>query len=143
MILQKIKYNFSNFIKPILRRLETLDINWGYALFSFVSVLAIVLLTGNIYRIIKRGYERYEIIQQEEERLAELELQNKELEDELKYYSSKEYIDIKAREEFNLVFPNQHLVYTVKEADFYESKPVVQIYEPPEPSWRVWKDLIF
>lgn len=102
-----------------------------------------MLLGANVFRIIKKGYERYEIIQQERVRLEELYAENYRLKEDLRYYSSKEYVDIKAREELNLVFPNQKLV-SIEEDEILILEDEELIYlEEPKPSWRLWYDLLF
>ena len=142
MLLEKIKYKLSNIIKPSARRLGNIHVNWGYFLFTFFVTVAIILLGSNIYRIIKKGYERYEIINAEQARLDELIAKNLILEEDLKYYSSKEYIDLIAREQFNYVRPGQHLAYTIKEIEYYEKKQPEEVKELPEPGWRNWLELL-
>ena len=120
-----------------------MNINWGYWIFTLICLFSIVLLGVNIFRIISKGYERYEIIQEERRRLEALIERNYKLREDLKYYSSKEYIDLKAREELNMAFPNQKLVYIEKnqELDFSSEEDLNQ--QELEPSWHLWYDLIF
>ena len=142
MFIKKIEYKISKFIQKLSRVFRGMGFSWGYWIFSLICVVSIVLLGVNIFRIIKKGYERYEIIQSEKRRLDELSRRNTQLQDELKYYSSKEFVDVKAREELNLAFPNQKLVYIEKdtsvvlEGDSVEEKELT-------PSWRLWYELIF
>lgn len=143
MILQKIKYKVSKAFSNIWRHSSSIHINWGYWLFSIICFVSIILLGGNVFRIIKKGYERYEIIQQERTRLEELYEKNYRLKDELRYYSSKEYIDIKAREELNLVFPDQKLVSIQDEEILIIDDEEFIYQEETKPNWRLWYDLLF
>jgi len=95
-----------------------------------------------MFRIIRKGYERYEIILDEKSRLEELEVKNAELYEELKYYSSKEFIDVKAREELNLAFPNQKLVY-IERLEEIEIEEGSKQENKMKPHWKHWYDLIF
>lgn len=142
MFIRKLRYKLAKFARTIFQRFQVVEVNWGYWIFSFICIVSIILLGTNIFRIIRKGYERYEIIQAEKKRLEELLYKNAQLSEELKYYSSKEFVDIKAREELNLAFPNQKLVYI-------EKKEVIELNEEEEekeelnPDWRLWYDLIF
>jgi hypothetical protein len=144
MFLKKIQYQLVKMLRTIFDRFKGIEINWGYVFFFLFCSASIILLSSNILRIIQKGYERYEIIQQEKERLEKLVLRNLELKEELKYCSSKEHVDIKAREELNFAFPNQHLVYIDRdtEIDIY-SEPQVTEETRLEPDWKLWFDLIF
>jgi len=142
MFFKKIQYKVQKLLKFIPRLFYGVEVNLGYWLFLLICFVSIVLLSINIFRIIRKGYQRYEIIQSEKSRLEELISKNIQLQEDLKYYSSNEFVDIKAREELNLAFPNQKLVYIEKEEQIeifgkteQESKMV--------PSWRLWYDLIF
>lgn len=143
MIIRKIEYKFSQTFGPMIRNIRKVNLNWGLVVFSFVCMASITLLSVNIYRTIRKGYERYEIIQSERVRLEKLIEKNLQLKEDLKYYSSKEYIDLKAREELNLVFPDQKLVYVEKpkEVNIIEEDEVYE--EELKPSWKHWYDLIF
>lgn len=112
-------------------------------MFSFFCIVSIVLLGVNIFRIVRKGYERYEIIQMEKSRLEELIQRKIELQEDLKYYSSKEYIDLKAREELNLAFPNQRLVRIEREEELGISDEQNETSNELVPSWRLWYELIF
>lgn len=142
MVIRKIHYRLSQVYKFILRRFGRLEINWGYWIFSFICLASIIMLGMNIFRIIRKGYERYEIILNEKQRLEDLIAKNEELREDLKYYSSKEYVDIKAREELNLAFPNQRLVYIDRE-QYINIKEESRGEQELAPSWRLWYDLIF
>lgn len=144
MLLKKIKYRISQVVQPILNRSINIKFNWGYWIFTFVCLLSIVLLGINVFRIIKKGYERYEIIQGEKRRLETLLVRNIQLKEDLKYYSSKEFIDVKAREELNLAFPNQRLVYIEDQEtlDMFDNEDYEDI-ENLTPSWHLWYNLIF
>jgi cell division protein FtsB len=143
MFLKKIQYRISKVVNGVLNRTRNIEINWGYWAFTFVCLLSIILLGANIFRIIKKGYERYEIIQDEKRRLEKLIAKNEELTEELKYYSSTEYVDIKAREELNLAFPNQRLVYIEKEDEILIDSETTRDDTKLDPNWRLWYDLIF
>ncbi len=144
MLIRKIKYKLSKVSKGFLKRTNKIEIDLGYWFFSSICLLSIILLSINIFRIIKKGYGRYEIIQGEKERLEKLLERNAELKEDLKYYSSKEYIDVKAREELNLAFPDQRLVYIEKQEDLYiDNDTDGQRQESLKPDWRLWYDLIF
>jgi cell division protein FtsB len=142
MLFKKIKYKLTVFQKLILRKTKHFEINWMYWVLSSICLLSIFLLSLHVFRIIRKGYERYEIIQREKERLEELEARNIELKEELKYYSSTEFIDIKAREELNLAFPNQRLVY-IDRSEKVEIEEVSRRKEEIKPHWKNWFDLIF
>ena len=141
MIIRRIKYLFTQIVNRFSRKAGNLKINWGYMIFSIFCVISILLLGVNIFRIIQKGYQRYEIIQEEKTRLEALIEKNKALEEDLKYYSSMEYVDVKAREELNLVFPDQRLVYIEKDFQFEESENDEKI--EMKPHWRLWYDLLF
>ncbi|MBN2015404.1 hypothetical protein JW766_01085 [Candidatus Dojkabacteria bacterium] len=143
MIGKKINYILSKFWQGVVRRYSSVSINWGYVIFTSICILSIILLSINIFRIIRKGYERYEIILEEKERLEKLFEKNAELREELKYYSSKEYIDLKAREELNLAFPNQKLVYIEKQKELNSEGEEKVREEELKPGWRLWYDLIF
>lgn len=142
MFFRKLKHKILKIQQYLFRKVGGIEINWGYLIFLTICIVSIILLGSNIFRIIRKGYERYEIILKEKERLEELEQKNAHLYEELKYYSSKEFVDIKAREELNLAFPNQKLVYI-------EKKEPIELHESSEekeqfvPSWRLWYELIF
>jgi len=146
MILQKIRYKITTVVQSFSRNTKGVNINWGYSVFSLICLLSIVLLGINVVRIIRKGYERYDIIREEKRRLESLLEKNQELKEELKYYSSKEFIDIKAREELNLAFPHQKLVYIERSdagilqvEDSNSENEVVKM----SPSWKLWYKLIF
>jgi cell division protein FtsB len=142
-ILKKIEYRLGKLFKRLVRKSFTLQINWAYWIFTLICFLSILLLGANIFRIIKRGQERYDIIQEERARLEALYEENYELKEDLKYYSSKEYVDIKAREELNLVFPDQRLVLIEEgEVPNYENDKMEEKDER-KPSWKQWYDLLF
>lgn len=143
MIIRKLKYKISQLAKPLSRKLKNFEFNWGYWAFFIVSIVAIGVLTSNIFRIVQKGYKRYEIIQQEKERLAQLQKENRELKEELEYYSSKEFVDLKAREELNLAFPDQQLVYYVDENEEIYEIEEEESQEEEIPNWQKWRDLIF
>ncbi len=144
MLIRKIQYQLKKVYKVIEMRTASIEINWVNVIFTFVSSIGIVLLGVNVFRIIKKGYERYEIITEEKKRLENLLALNASLKEDLKYYSSKEYIDLKAREELNLTYPNQRLVYIEKDnkndLDITEKKEEVSVVKP---SWKNWYNLIF
>lgn len=142
MIFRKIKYQLKKFSNFLSRRFGNFEINWGYWFFTFLSFIGIILLGLNIFRVVRKGYERYEILLEEKKRLEELYRRNAELKEDLKYYSSKEYVDLKAREELNLTFPDQKLIYIEKEVDI-DIKEDKNEQEALEPSWEHWYDLIF
>jgi cell division protein FtsB len=144
MILNKVKYKLSQLLKFVSTRAKGFEINWSYWGITFASILGILILSANIFRIVRKGYERYDIIQQEKERLEKLLEKNAELTEELKYYSSSEFVDIKAREELNMAFPNQRLIYIEKhEPLFLDEDDEQNAKENLEPGWRLWYDLIF
>lgn len=143
MIIRKLKYKISQLSKPLSRKLKNFEFNWGYWFFFIISIIAIGVLTSNIFRIVKKGYKRYEIIQQEKERLAQLKKENKELQEALKYYSSKEFVDLKAREELKLAFPDQQLVYYVDENEEIYEIEKEELEKREVPNWQQWRDLIF
>jgi hypothetical protein len=143
MFVKRFLYKLSKVIQTVDSKLGGIEINWGYWIFTAICLLSIVLLAANILRIFKKGYERYEIIQQEKERLEALIERNIELQEDLKYYSSTEYVDIKAREELNLAFPNQRLVYIEKKEDYEIDTSEKDGVFDLEPSWELWYDLIF
>lgn len=144
LLLRKIKYKLSKTTQGSLRFLSTFEVNWGYLGFVFVCTISIILLGVNISRIVRKGYERYEIIQEEKRRLDKLAERNQELKKDLKYYSSVEFVDIKAREELNMAFPNQRLIY-IEEEESVDIKDDADQKEENEvkPSWRHWYNLIF
>ncbi|MBU0975678.1 MAG: hypothetical protein ABIE03_07765 [Patescibacteria group bacterium] len=142
-ILKKIRYRLSKVLNALVRKSFSVQVNWAYWIFTFICFLSIVLLGANIFRIIKKGQERYNIIQEERSRLEKLYEKNYQLKEDLKYYSSKEYIDIKAREELNLVFPDQKLVFIEEgEVPSFESEEGKES-EKREPHWKLWYDLLF
>ena len=140
MLFIKLKYRLNKIFKPIFSK--SLEINWHYWIFTFICFISILLLGVNIFRIVQKGYERYEIIQEEKRRLEKLIEQNYKLKEDLKYYSSKEYVDIKAREELNMAFPNQRLVYIEKKESYIDEENK-EDEEKITPSWHLWYDLIF
>lgn len=142
MLIRKIQYKISKVSQSLYRRTHGIEINWGYVIFSFFCIASILLLGANIFRIIRKGYERYEIIQSEKRRLEELMARNARLHEDLKYYSSKEFVDVKAREELNLAFPNQKLVYIEKEM-LVELDEGEAEKEELSPCWMLWYELIF
>lgn len=142
MILRKIEYKLSAYIGPIARKIKGLDINWGYFTFTVICLVSIVVLGSNVFRTINKGYERFEIIQSERERLEKLIERNVQLKEDLKYYSSTEYIDLKAREELNLAFPNQRLVYVEHHGDIEIEQVNIEEQTELEPDWRHWYNLV-
>jgi hypothetical protein len=143
MLVKKIKYKISQISKFVSARAKGFEINWGYWGITFACILGILILSSNILRIVRKGYERYEIIQQEKERLERLIEKNAQLTEELKYYSTSEFVDVKAREELNMAFPNQRLIYIEKAGDVYEEVKVEEESTRLQPSWKLWYDLIF
>lgn len=143
MFFKKIQYRVEQGLRPIIRQILGIQLDWGYIFFSGICIVAIVLLGTNIYRTIRKGYERYEIILSEKERLEKLIEKNLALKEDLKYYSSKEYIDLKAREELNLAFPNQRLVYIEKPVSIPSGDEPREEVKKPNPSWKLWYDLLF
>jgi cell division protein FtsB len=141
---RKIKFRVNKILRQISHLSEIADVNVNYLLFIVVTTISVVVLIINIYRIVQRGYERYETIEKEKIRLEELKLTNEELHDELKYYSSKDYIYLKAREEFQMVFPNQRLVYIEKKFSRDEGEIGFDTNEKErKTNFELWYNLIF
>jgi len=142
MIFKKISYKLKSFLNPLVRKLSGVELNFGYYLFFLICSITIIILISNIIGIIKRGYERHEIIKEEKARLENLKAENEKLQNDLKYYTSKEYIDLKAREELNLALPNQKLAMYIKPVMVEEEEKYEEI-EPKDPDISLWVELIF
>ncbi len=142
MFIRKFIYKLRLTLRPLVQRMGGMDINWGYWIFSGICLVFIILLMVNMYRIVVKGYQRYEIIQEENTRLAELISKNEQLKDDLKFYLSKEFVDLKAREELNMAFPNQRLVYVDRKEKVEVNKPSRE-KEEGKKGIQEWLNLIF
>jgi len=72
MIFKKISYKLKSFLNQLVRKLSGVELNFGYYLFFLICSITIIILISNIIGIIKRGYERHEIIKEEKSRLENL-----------------------------------------------------------------------
>lgn len=144
MLLKKIQYRYKLISQRLRIIISKFNITASNLLFIVLSGFGIFLLSGNLIRIIRKGYERYEIIQEERARNEELLRKKMQLEEDLKYYSSIEYIDIKAREDLNMVFPDQKLVY-IDDSEYIDYQLEADVEEEKEmkPNWRLWYNLLF
>jgi cell division protein FtsB len=109
-----------------------------------IGLIAISL--KNIYGIVERGYQRFQFIQTENERFNDLFRENARLQEDLQYYSSYEYIEYKAREELNLVYPGSKLLYVNRSPEDIERIELASIDREPsktaDPQFHRWVELI-
>jgi hypothetical protein len=83
MILLRIKYIVSRILGSFRIKLPTTNIDWPNVAISVISTVVILILSVNIFNVIKNGTERYTLIQNEVAKLAELTRKNEELKKDL------------------------------------------------------------
>lgn len=132
--------------KSVTRKVTNIRIEWSKAFLMMICLGLIAISLKNIYGIVERGYQRYQFIQTENERFNELLEENTRLKDDLQYYSSYEYIEYKAREELNLVYPGSKLLYVDRGPADIERIELPgeedQHETPSEPRIQRWIELI-
>jgi len=109
----------------------------------FSSKLFLFLLIFLFAGMAKVTIEKYleaskakEILGKEQARITEKEKKNKDLEDKLKYFQSKEYIENLAKEKLNLVKPGEKLIYILpkeekeqKEEELKQKEEKMSLFE--------------
>ncbi len=80
-------------------------------LFLFVLILLFAGLAKITIEKFIEVNKAKEILNKEQQRIAEKEAKNLELKEKLKYFQSKEYLENIAKEKLNLVKPGEKLIY--------------------------------
>lgn len=113
MILLRIKYIINRILGSFRIKLPTTNIDWPNVAISVISTVVILILSVNIFNVIKNGTERYSLIQNEVAKLAELTRKNEELKKDLEYKLSDDYVVKISLEQLNLAYPNSK-VFLIK-----------------------------
>lgn len=92
MILLRIKYIINRILGSFRIKLPTTNIDWPNVTISILSTVVILILSVNIFNVIKNGTERYTLIQNEVAKLAELTRKNEDLKKDLEYKLSDDYV---------------------------------------------------
>jgi len=87
-------------------------------LISILLCLAVLVLTGNILRVITTARNNYEIFSIESQSLNDLKAKNEELQKELEYVSSDEYKMLLLRNSANMAQSSEDL-YTIRQKATY------------------------
>lgn len=144
MFFNRLSYKLKIGTRSISNLLHGINFNLGYTAFLLLSLVTVVVLGYNIFKVVRIGYQRYQFIKNEEQILEQLKAENLDLQEQKKYYSSPEYIEYKSREDLNLTFPGYKIVFVET-----EEKPQKIIDQSQtssikiEPSWRLWINLLF
>jgi hypothetical protein len=110
MTLKKARYKLSVIVKKtstVLRKFQS-SIQLDDLFLKFIIILVSFVLIRSIYISID-DFNKLKLIQIEEERLKELEVENRALNQKKEYFESKFYETLYARNAFNLAKPSQKL----------------------------------
>jgi hypothetical protein len=96
------------------------DVSVEAGAITVILIIGIIILSGNIFRVITNARANYSIFQTERDSLYELRDKNSELDNELKYVQSDEYKKLFLRDTESLGTSSEQL-YNIKESpEYYE-----------------------
>lgn len=105
-----------------------------------------VILSVNLFRSVFDFLGLKDRLTEAEERVAELQKEQGELEKEYSYKTSAFFLEREIREKLNMAKPGEIVVMVpleeLKEASG-EAKPLPEVKIAPEPAWKQWVELIF
>ena len=141
MLAKKIKYQLArirDYINPKLARINT-----GMIFGSLFYVLLISVLVVNGYTAYKRGIENLERFDEEQVATNVLLLENKELQDLYRYYSSIDYKKIYARDNLGLGESSETL-YLIEKNEPIEVETIQTKAQPKTSNnLSLWSKLLF
>lgn len=139
MFLLKIKYKLRQYSKAIGVKRTNFKFNISFELILLLSITTLLsfLLISSIYNSIN-DIGQYKILDQEDDRLAELVTENERLFKEKDFYESKYYQRLYAREALNLAEPRQEL-YLVERREDFDYDSTQENLDPIDVSnYRMW-----
>lgn len=135
MFLARLRYKLSSHVPRMEIPVENL-------ISTVILILIVVFLSTNLARRVHESTQDYAVYLAEQEALAKLTAENKQLQDELDYYNSIEYRLLYARDSLNSVQPGEKLYELSKDIVIYSYQPEpVRIYEELE-KLKIWQSLL-
>jgi len=116
MILKRINFFSKKIYFSLLDSIANFGLSINYLVFILISALAVVFLTYNIYKTVRRAEVNYMIKQQEQEQRDVLSSEIRELDDRIEYLNSVDAKRNMAVEGYKMTAPGETL-YEVKEPE--------------------------
>jgi len=116
MILKRINFFSKKKYFSLLDSIANFGLSINYLVFILISALAVVFLTYNIYKTVRRAEVNYMIKQQEQEQRDVLSSEMQELDDRIEYLNSVDAKRNMAVEGYKMTAPGETL-YEVKEPE--------------------------
>lgn len=111
-------------------------------LFLFVLILAFAGLAKITIEKYIEVDKAKATLSEEKNKIKEGEKENKELEEELQYFQSKEYIESVAKKKLNLVKPGEKVIYVLPDEEVEEKKEEKKKEEKQEKTfWQTLREI--
>lgn len=108
-----IKYRYSNLKDVFVKH----GVSWGVLGVCGLMILVIAVFSINIYNVYDRGRKNFEQLVYEKEKLIEVEAEGKELEEELQYRKSLQFVKTYANENLYMGRIGERLFKVDREED--------------------------
>lgn len=110
---------------------------------SKIFLFVLILLFAGVAKITIEKFievkKAQEIINKEQQNIKEKEEKNKVLEEKLKYFQNKEYLENIAKEKLNLVKPGEKVIYILPKEEKEEKEK--ELEEKTEEKMSFWESL--
>lgn len=123
----------------------TLRRNYKVVFLNIASLAGIVLLGINIYRVLSIGAQRYKLIATEELGLKQVKQEELQLENNLREYSSLDFIESQSRDFLSLARDGD-LILVIPRIDEEKKESAIENFDSgmkSEPSINLWIELLF
>lgn len=113
----------------ILKKIKFGDISFRYMLLDFLLLIIILVISYNVFLAYNRGVDNQAKLKEEEEKLARLQQENKELSEKENYFRSIEYRKAYARESLNLAGEGERLFLVVRDDEEVDLQEEDELYD--------------
>lgn len=116
MLLKKLNFYSKKLYFSILDKVANLGLSFNYLFFIILSAFAILFLSYNIYKTVKRAETNFSVREQEREKRDELKAELEEVEEKIAYLNSQDAKRNLAVDGYKMAAPDEDL-YEIKEGE--------------------------